>query len=283
MADDTAPPAGVFDFSHAGLLLVAHGSPSTPGGRTSTRKHAETIGNLNLFADVQAGFLTEKPFVKNVLDEMRTQEVYVVPNLACAGYITTTKLPAALNLTGPVTERITPNGHQRVILTDPVGTDPALPRTLATRIKAAMDGLKVSRDDCAVVVIGHGSQKSRESFEHTNRVATDMGRQNLGMEIVTTFLEEAPLIKDWGDLTDAKTVIFAPFLISDGYHGADEIPRAIGFDVKDTAFQDKLTKVQPNEISMNGRHLVYLPPIGDAPEMAELVLTRVRAAQATAV
>jgi len=283
MSDDTTP---VLNFNRAGLLIAAHGSPSTSGGRTSSRKHAETIRNLNLFSDVRAGFLTEKPFVKDVLDDMQASEVYVVPNLACAGYVTTTKLPNALSLTGMVTERITPNGYQRVYLTDPVGTDPALPKTMATRIKAAMETLDITAgaasSDSAIMVIGHGSQKTRDSFEHTIRIADDLSRQGLNTPIITTFLEEEPFIKDWRPLTDAKTVLFAPFLISDGYHGSDEIPHAIGFDAKDEAFQKRLTMVKPNEITLDDRRLIYLPPIGDAPEMAELILTRVRAAQAKA-
>lgn len=279
MPDDIST---VFDFSHAGLLISAHGSSSTNGGRTSSRKHADTIRTLDLFADVRAGFLTEKPFVKDVLDDMAVAEVFVVPNLACAGFVSSTKLPNALGLTGAVTERITPNGHQRVYLTDPVGTDPALPKTMAIRIRAAMENLSIPTKDTCVVVIGHGSQKSRESFEHTGRIAEDISRQGLGMPIVTAYLEEAPFIKDWRTLTDAKNVVFAPFLISDGYHGSDEIPQHIGFDSKAEDFIAKLSNIQPNELIANGRRLIYLPPIGDAPEMAELILTRVRAAQAQA-
>ncbi|HEY9079761.1 CbiX/SirB N-terminal domain-containing protein [Magnetovibrio sp.] len=281
MAKDDAP--AVLDFSRAGLLIAAHGSPSTPGGRTSSRKHAETIRKLALFADVRAGFLTEKPFVKDVLDDMNTPEIFVVPNLACAGFITTNKLPMALSLTGPVTERITPNGHQRIFQTAPVGTDPAIAKTFAIRIRAAMADLAIDQDgDTAVVVVGHGSQRSRASFEHTTRIAGDLGRHGVSAPIYTSFLEETPFIKDWRALSDAQTVVFAPFLISDGYHGADEIPREIGFDVKSDDFISRLSAIQPNELTVNGRRLVYLPPLGDAPEMAELILTRVRAAQSEA-
>lgn len=272
-------PHSLFDFSHAGLLIAAHGSPSTPGGRTSSRKHADTLRNLNIFADVQAGFLTEKPFVKDVLDAMDTPEVFVVPNLACAGYISTQKLPQALNLTGEVTERITSHGRQRVIVTAPVGTDPGLPKLMANRVRTIVASQAVETATASIVMIGHGSQKSRASFNHTNRLAEDLGRQALDMQISTAFLEEGPLIRDWRALTDAPTVIFLPFLISDGYHGADEIPRDIGFDAKSETFQKNLADGRINETVIDGRRLIYLPPIGDALEMAELILTRVRAAQ----
>lgn len=279
MIDDTS---AVLNVNAAGLLIAAHGSPSTSGGRTSSRKHAETIRNLRLFADVRAGFLTEKPFVKDVLDDFDTSEVYVVPNLSCAGYVSTTKLPQALGLTGTVTERITPVGHQRVLLTDPVGTDPSVAKTLAVRIRAAMEDLALPAGDTAIVVIGHGSQRSRESFEHTNRIVNELPRHGIDQPLFTAFLEEPPLIADWRDQTNAKNVLFAPFLISDGYHGADEIPRAIGFDIKMESFIEQLNNVQPNELTVDGQRLIYLPPLGDVPEMAELILARVRATQAEA-
>lgn len=272
------PPSPILNFSHAGLLIAAHGSPSTQGGRTSSRKHADTIRNLGLFADVRAGFLTEKPFIKDVLDDLQVTDIYIVPNLACRGFVSTIKLPQALNLTGDVTERITPNGHQRVHLCDPVGTDPSMAKTFAVRILAAMDSLKVPHSDTAIVVIGHGSGRGRESFEHTNLIARDLTRFGITQPIFTTFLEEPPYIKNWHDLTRAKNVIFAPYLISDGFHGSEEVPRDIGFNTKSEIFMQRLAHVQPNEMSQDGQRLIYLPPLGDAPEMAELILNRVRAA-----
>jgi sirohydrochlorin cobaltochelatase len=271
------PPSPILDLSHAGLLIAAHGSPSTKGGRTSSRKHTETILNLGLFADARAGFLTEKPFIKDVLDDMHLPEVYVVPNLACRGFVSTIKLPQALNLTGEVTERITPNGHQRVHLCDPVGTDPSMAKTFAVRILATMDSLKVPDTNTAIVVIGHGSGRGRESFEHTNRIARDLSRFGIIPPVFTTFLEEPPFIKNWRDLTRAKNVIFAPYLISDGFHGSEEVPRDIGFNTKSEIFIQRLAHVQPNEMSQDGQRLIYLPPLGDAPEMAELIINRVRA------
>ena len=276
MADAHSP---VFDFSAAGLIIAAHGSPSTPGGKTSTRRHAETIRKLGLFADVQEAFLTEKPFAKDVLDSMETPEIFIVPNLACAGFISTNKLPKALGLTGPVTERIGPSGHQRVFLCDPVGSDPGIVKIVAGRIAQGMTEMGVPVDGTEIVMIGHGSQKSSASFHCTINLIESLSEQGMDMPLTSAFLEEPPFIESWRELTDAKTVVFVPYLISDGYHGADEIPRDIGFNPKDEGFQERLKQGQPNETEIEGRRLIYLPPIGDAPEMAQLVLNQARAAQ----
>lgn len=276
MADNasTAP-----DFSDAALLIAAHGSPGSPNGRTSTRKLAHTIAALDLFGEVAAGFVAEKPFAADLLDKLDAPVIYVVPNMTANGYITTYKLPRALCLTGHVTERIGPRGHQRIILTEPVGTHPLVSRIMANRIKGVMSLLSLDRGETAVVVVGHGSNKSRESFTRTEGVANELSAFGLELSTVTAYLEEAPFIKDWRDLTDAQTVLFAPFLISDGFHGSQDIPQAIGFSPSEETFQDALAQGLVNDIEQDGRRLIYIPPVGDDPEMAEIILARVKQAR----
>jgi len=264
--------ANTVDLSQAGVLIAAHGSPSTSGGRTSTRRHADTIRKLGVFARVEAAFLTEKPFVKTVFDQFDSAEIYVVPNLTCAGYVTTTKLPQALGLTGAVTQRITPDGRQTVYQTAPVGTDPGIAPLFAGRILAALKDLRLPTADTAVVVVGHGSRRSRASYEHTNAIAQQLAQHGVECPVSTTFLEEPPFVRNWQPLTSAKNVVFAPFLISDGYHGSLEIPRDIGFDATAADFIKRLGTLRPNVCTRNGQRLVYLPPLGDVPQMSRLIL-----------
>lgn len=263
------------DLKDAALLIAAHGSPGSKGGRTSTRRHAERIANQRLFGEVAAGFLTEKPFADDVLDGIDAPVVYIVPNMTAAGYITTHKLPKGLGLTGRVTEHIGPRGRQRLVLCDPVGTHPLVPKIFAGHILRALTLTGHAADpDTAVVVVGHGSTKGRESFARTAQVAADMAEYGLRPAPETVFLEEAPFVKDWRDVTDAKTVLFAPFLISDGFHGSQDIPLAIGFDPGDKHFQETLAQGGINETQQDGRRILYIPPVGDIAEMAELVVAR---------
>lgn len=273
-APSTAP-----DYQNAALLIAAHGSPGSRGGRTSTRKLANTITKLNLFGEVAAGFLTEKPFAADVLSSFDTPEIYVVPNMTANGYITTHKLPLALGLTGRITEHIGPRGRQRVILTEPAGTHPLVSRIMANRIKGVISTLALDESETALVVVGHGSSKSRASFARTEGVATELRAFGLDMATVTAYLEEPPFVKDWHSLTDAQTVVFAPFLISDGFHGSQDIPLAIGFNPATQAFQDSLDQGLVNETEYDGRRIIYIPPVGDEPDMAEIILARVRQAQ----
>jgi len=276
MTDDTSTAP---DYQSTALLIAAHGSPGSRGGRTSTRKLAHTIAGLDLFGEVAAGFLTEKPFVADLMKSLDAPDIYVVPNMTANGYITTQKLPQALGLTGRVTERIGARGRQRVILTEPVGTHPLVSRIMANRVKGVMAALALDEAETALVVVGHGSTKSRESFARTEGMANELSAFGLDVATVTAYLEEAPFVKDWLSLTDAQTVLFAPFLISDGFHGSQDIPSAIGFNPSDDAFQDALAQGRINETVQDGRRVVYIPPVGDEPDMADIILARVKQAR----
>jgi len=273
------------EFIHAAVLIAAHGSPNSPGGPSTTRRHAEQLANLCIFSEVGAGFLAEKPFVADVLNELESCEIYIVPNLASAGYVCQEKLPQALGLTGQVTERITAKGHQRLILTEPVGTHPLMAKVMAATVETVMSDMHLDSEDTALVVIGHGSTKSRASLTELETVSADLsqfGLAELGHNkaISCAFLEEAPFIKDWRQLSDASTIVFAPYLISDGFHATRDIPLAIGFDPGDPAFQSNLAQGLPSITEIEGRRLVYLPPVGAQPYVTEIIVARVKQARA---
>jgi sirohydrochlorin cobaltochelatase len=273
------------EFIHSAVLIAAHGSPSNGGGPNATRRHAEHLASLNIFGEVGAGFLTEKPFVADVLNGLESNEIYIVPNMATSGYVCQEKLPQALGLTGHVTERITSKGHQRLILTEPVGTHPLMAKIMASSVEIAMKDLHLDGLDTALVVIGHGSTKSRASFtelENVNAELSQFGLSAFGKNqaISCAFLEETPFIKDWRELTEASTIIFAPYLISDGFHATQDIPLAIGFDPGEPSFLDTLAKGMAATTEVDGRRLVYLPPVGMAPYVAEIIVARVKQAHA---
>ncbi|MBL4748363.1 MAG: hypothetical protein JKY17_06240 [Magnetovibrio sp.] len=273
-----------FPLSEAAVLIVAHGSPHSPGGSSATRRHAQNLTNMKIFGKVAVGFLTEKPFVADVLKDLDASQIYIVPNLVTTGYIFQKKIPIALGLTGSITERITPKGHQRLILTDPVGTHPFITRIMAETVQASATDLDINLDDTALFVIGHGSEKSRASYIQTAKVAAEMALFGLGelsrkKAIFTAFLEEVPYVHDWRAVTDARTIIFAPYLISDGFHAHRDIPLAIGFDPNDEGFQSNLRARKASETSKEGTRLVYLAPIGTAPGVVDIMYALVKQAR----
>lgn len=270
------------DFSNAAVLIAAHGSPGSAGGRSATRRHAQSLASLGNFAQVSAGFLSEKPFAANVLQSMRSSdvdEIYVVPNMASDGFIAREKLPQALGLTGQVSEHIGPKGRQRVILTEALGTHPLVATFMAENILSALQDLNIAQSDAALVVVGHGSSKGNANAEQTQKVADALRQYGLHLPIVTAFLDQEPKVHDWRALTHAKTVIFAPFLISDGFHATQDIPRAIGFDPEDAAFQAALAQDAPSQVRMGKSQVIFLSPVGESPKMADVFLARIEQAR----
>lgn len=284
----TSNPTDFPDFSTTALLIAAHGSPHSAGGTSATRSQARTLANLEIFGEVGAGFISEKPFIHDVLDDIEAAEVYIVPNLATTGYIYTDKLPKALGLTGTVTERITPRGHQRLILTPPVGTHPLIAKIMTASIQAMMKDLDLKAKDTALMVIGHGSTKSRACFEQIKKLIHEMAQFGLIQSdlaesaeqeaIFAGFLEEIPFVEDWNMQTKAKNIIFAPALISDGFHAIRDIPLAIGFDPSEAQFVSDMAQGRPSERHLNGHRLIYMPPVGTNPDMAEIIFSRVKQA-----
>jgi len=267
------------DFSTAAVLIAAHGSPSSSGGRSATRKHAKNLAKLAPFSQVEAGFLSEKPYASDVLDAMTADKVYVVPNTASDGFITREKLPAALGLTGRVSERIGPSGRQQVILTEAVGTHPLVAAILAENILSAVKGLDIDPSDTAVIVVGHGSTKGNANAEQTNKVAAALHQHGLDLPFATAFLEQDPKVQNWRALTTAKTVVFAPFLISEGFHATQDIPLAIGFDPSDEAFQAALANDQPVQMRLGKTRVIFLNPVGESPQVADVILARIKHAR----
>ena len=270
------------DFSKTAVLIAAHGSPGSVGGRSATRRHAQSLAKLGNFAQVSAGFLTEKPFAANVLQSMRdtgVDDIYVVPNMASDGFIAREKLPQALDLTEQISEHIGPNGRQRVILTEVAATHPLIATFMADNVLSALQDLDIAQSDSALIVVGHGSSKGNANAEQTQKVADALPQYGLQLPIITAFLDQEPKVHDWRARTQAKTVIFALFLISDGFHATQDIPRAIGFDPEDAAFQAALAKDAPSQIRLSGSQVIFLSPVGESPKMADVFLARVKQAR----
>ncbi len=274
-------------FKDAALIIVAHGSPGHEEGRTSTLRMAARLGAMNVFAAVHAAFLAEPPFADDILEAVPQREVYIVPNLAADGFIAREKLPRILKLTGHLTQRIDRMGRRRILLSAPVGTHPLVGRVLGERIGATMRKAACEVDKTAVIIVGHGSQRDRKSFERTTQTAKEMAVHGIACPTWAAFLEEPPFVKDWRKLlrnphTACENVIFAPLLISQGSHSARDIPSAIGFAPAKKRFQARLAADEVNEITRDGRRIFYLPPVGNADAMADIILARAKQAHEAA-
>jgi len=267
---DKGPP------SKRALILVGHGSTRFESAKTTTEVHAAAIATRGIYRIVRTAYLLGKPSLNNCLDNLRANHVVVVPNFACDGYLSRTVIPEVLNLTGGTTERIGPTGWQGVRVTEAVGSHPLLDHIALARISDVGRKLRLPPEELDVVVVGHGTTKSRESFRATNRVAAKILAARLANQATALFLDEKPGLDEWRDLTTKRNVVVLPFLMSLGKHCGEDIPKLLGLNERNPVLRETLIRgaapFGPETVA--DRRLWLCPPIGADPAMTEIILDR---------
>ncbi|MDH5771760.1 MAG: hypothetical protein OEY84_01340 [Rhodospirillaceae bacterium] len=265
------------DISKIAVVLAAHGSPASTGVETPTIRLQKNLSQAGIFSTVTCGFLEQEPKISGALKNVTESEVYVVPVMACKGYIANAKLPRALNLTGDITELVDSGGRQRIHLTEPLGTNDELPTFASRMLCKAMEKVSISPSDASVIIVGHGSMQSRASFEQTSTIAKSINSVEPKLNVKSAYLEEPPRIGDWEKMSPAKHVFVLPIMISDGHHGRRDIPNEIGIET-DAIFDESLSSGIAGPYEINGKFVYMLAPLGETEQMAELVISTVKQA-----
>ena len=267
-------PSNNTDLSNIAIVLAAHGSPASGAHGTPTMSLAEQLSNMNIFSSVSCGFLEQEPKIDAVVNNTSASNVYIVPVMACKGYIAGTKLPRALDLTGAVTERIGPKGRMQIHITEPLGANENISAVISKMFIAAMERMDVSPKSASAIIVGHGSMQSRASFEQTSLIAEAISNGEENLDVKAAFLEERPRISDWKKIAPTGDVFVLPIMISDGNHGRRDIPKEIGIE-PDIKFDDAVSSGVAGPYEIDGRDVYMLAPLGETAEMSELVISTV--------
>jgi len=256
----------------AALVIVGHGSGRNVDSQRPTLAHAEALRRRGLFAEVRTAFLKEPPRLTDVLADIRASVVYVVPNLAYAGYTATAVVPREGSLSGRITER---DGH-RILLCDAVGTHPLIARTMASRITSVMTANRLPPTDTCVLLVAHGSTRSGESARQSEILGERLATLGVAAEIRTVFLEQEPRVNHWTKVTAAPNVVVSPYLMADGQHGAEDVPAMLGLDGAGPGTRrDAGGRSVAGPFAAAGRRLWLCPAAGGEPVVAEAILERV--------
>ena len=265
------------DPSNIAVVLAAHGSPASSAHGSPTMDLQKHLSKLNIFSSVACGFLEQEPKIDAVMKDISAPEVYIVPIMACKGYISGTKLPRVLGLTGALTERIGPAGRQKIHMTEPLGLDENIPALIAKMLVTAMERMNVSPENASAIIVGHGSMQSRASFEQTSLIADVINNNEGTLTVKAAFLEERPRIGNWQKIAPTGDIFVLPIMISDGSHGRRDIPKEIGIE-PDIKFDDAISSGVAGPYEIDGRNIYMLAPLGEAMEMPELVISTVKQA-----
>ena len=210
----------------AALLIVAHGSTVNPDSSAPTLAHAAEIRRRKIFAKVECAFWKEEPSLRDALflfDPESIREVYVVPNFISEGYFTQTVVPRELELNGRITKR---SNGQIWRYCEPVGNHPLMTELLLKRARdVAPDAAPT---ETSLLIVAHGTDLNENSAVAAKREAEKIRALGKYAAVLNVYMEEAPLVSDWRNLTETPNVVVVPFFISDGLHSYEDIPRLLG-------------------------------------------------------
>jgi sirohydrochlorin cobaltochelatase len=257
-------------LADSALLLLGHGSTENPDSSAPTLAHADEIRRRGLFAEVQCAFWKEEPgfSISDYLFESET--IYAVPNFISEGYFTREVIPRELGLEGPSTRR---NGKM-IHYCDPVGIHQSMTRLLAGRARELAPDIPVQ--DTALIIVGHGTGLNTKSTEAIRVQVDRLEALGLGYgQILDAYMEEAPFIADWDQLTPLPNVLVVPFFIADGLHSYQDIPVLLGIESSPTAAASQRDVFRQNPVHLRGRSLWYSRSIGTDPSLVDVILDQV--------
>src|SRR6188768_1076263 len=207
------------------LILVGHGSTLNPDSSAPTHRHADAIRRMGVFGEVVCAFWKEEPSMREVYYMLRSQVIYIVPVFISEGYFCQEVLPRELRLEGPVTHR----DGRTFLYCDPVGVHPGMTKLLLKRADEVAPG--VPRERTSLVIVGHGTSLNENSRKAIEQQVAYIRSGNHGFaEVVDAYMEEAPFIAKWPELTKAPHVVVVPFFIADGLHSYQDIPVLLGME-----------------------------------------------------
>ena len=258
---------------HSALIIVGHGSTLNPDSSAPTFEHAEAIIERGIFAEVHCAFWKEEPSLRQVLHCVESDDVYVVPNFISEGYFTRTVIPRELGLDGPLT-RI---GNKTVKYCEPVGNHGKMTELLLHRAAAIAPG--VPPEKTTLFIVGHGTNLNDNSAVAAKREVERIAALGRYAEVLSAYMEEAPLIADWATLATQPNVVVVPFFIADGLHSYEDIPVLLGIASESPgAVSAGGTSVfASNPYRLRERTLYYASSIGTEPGFAEVILDQVAA------
>jgi sirohydrochlorin cobaltochelatase len=135
--------------------------------------------------------------------------------------------------------------------------------------------------DLTLFIAGHGTGRNEHSRKAIERQVELIQALKLYAEVRPAFLEENPRIADCPLLAGTRNLVVVPFFISDGLHTVEDIPMLLG--EPERAVKQRLAAGQPtwrNPTERHGKLIWYSAAIGSEPQIADVILERVREAAA---
>jgi sirohydrochlorin cobaltochelatase len=273
-------------FEDASLVLLGHGTTLNDDSKLPVYQHAGELRRRKIFADVYEALWKQEPQVREVLTHISTPRVFLVPLFISEGYFSEAVIPMALGFRAAEQgnwSRLLQRAQQRLHYCKPVGTDDTMTEVLLARAREVLERFPFpvapKPEETTLIIAGHGTEKNENSRKAIDQQVELIRRMQSFAAVHAVFLEEEPRIARWPEFVQTKNVVVVPFFISDGLHTQEDIPVLLG--EAEGAVRQRRQANEPtwnNPSNKRGKLLWYAKSIGTAPELAEVILDRVREA-----
>jgi sirohydrochlorin ferrochelatase len=250
------------------VILAAHGAGD---GSAANRKLLELANALRARrpgTHFGCAFWKGTPSFEDAARDSRAQGAVVVPIMASGGYYARRRLPEEW-------AKGDPSGS--FVIAPPIGTLPAFPRVVATKVGQAVTEMKRRGLDPVVLLVGHGTTRVRSSGDATRWVRDELADTFPQTEILTAFLDESPRLPDVAGSLGDRPVVAVPLLLGGGSHVLVDLVQAL------TAHRAlSAAGREPGSPRVLPQTLKILPPILEWPELASLTLEAIDSGTPTA-
>ena len=128
--------------------------------------------------------------------------------------------------------------------------------------------------------MGHGTKLDANSAKAIQEQVIRIRESGAGYaEVHEAYMEEAPFVAEWDQITTAPHVVVVPFFIADGLHSFQDIPVLLGLAEELPPAASKNEVFRQNPAALRGRSLYYSRAIGTDPSLAEVILDQVDACE----
>lgn len=242
------------------LLLVGHGSHTSPAASEPLYAHADRLRREPAFNEVLVAVWDGEPHLRESVRRTRYDRVTIVPVMMAGGYYTDQVFPRELRLTGDSE----PQTAKRIRYTDPVGTHPGLTAVIVS-LAERITGDPAVGPGVGLAVVGHGTNRHESSGTSTHEHADRIRATDRFEEVVALFLDESPHANTLLERVETESIVVVPMFVSNGPHTREDVPAAIGLPSK-----------PHSPVTIGDKRIWYSSAVGTAPAMAEIIAERAR-------
>jgi sirohydrochlorin cobaltochelatase len=130
----------------------------------------------------------------------------------------------------------------------------------------------------SLFIVGHGTDLNDNSAKAAKEQAGRIRALGDYAQVISSYMEEPPLISDWHKISQQPNAVIVPFFIADGLHSFQDIPVLIGIETEAASAGGQTGVFRRNPYLLHGKKLFYASAIGTEPMIADVILDQVLAA-----